>query len=157
MSATAHADSICGPELRGRIVSGMTLQSVTIDLGSLWAAAGVLLGLQLAAFTLRVSREIAVGGTGDSTWLPLADGVNVVSLVVTSFGVFVAPVLHLGGSGLPTMAFGLGVLLLAGYPFALAGHYDMFNPNTHARRRAIPPIWSTARARSRRRSRLSPG
>jgi hypothetical protein len=27
-------------------------------------------------------------------------------------------------------AFGLAVLLLAGYPFALAGHYEMFSPRT---------------------------
>jgi hypothetical protein len=45
-------------------------------------------------------------------------------------GVFIAPILGLGGMAVPTKAFGLSVLLLAGYPFALAGHYDMFNPRT---------------------------
>jgi hypothetical protein len=44
--------------------------------------------------------------------------------------VFIAPVLGIGGAAVPRKAFGLGVLLLAGYPFALAGHYDMFNRHT---------------------------
>jgi hypothetical protein len=103
---------------------------LTIDLGSLWTAAGVLAGLQITAFTLRVNREIAVGAKGGTTWLPLADVVNLFSLVVTMFGVFIAPVLAIGGTAVPAKAFGLAVLLLAGYPFALAGHYDLFNPRT---------------------------
>jgi hypothetical protein len=41
-----------------------------VDIGSLWAAAGVLAGLQITAFTLRINREIAVGREGDLTWLP---------------------------------------------------------------------------------------
>jgi hypothetical protein len=89
-----------------------------------------LAGLQITAFALRINREVAVGAQGDITWLPLADFVNLISLVVTMLGVFIAPVLGLGGATFPMKAFGLAVLLLAGYPFALAGHYEMFNPRT---------------------------
>jgi hypothetical protein len=53
-----------------------------------------------------------------------------VSLSVAMLGVFTAPILDIGSAELPAKAFGLSVLLLAGYPFALAGHYDMYNPRT---------------------------
>jgi len=101
-----------------------------VDLGALWTAGGVLAGLQITAFTLRITREIAVGREGDITWLPLADALNLLSLLVTMLGVFIAPVLDIGGVALPAKAFGASVLLLTGYPFALAGHYDMYNFRT---------------------------
>lgn len=103
---------------------------MAIDLASLWPAAGVLAGLQVTAFTLRINREIAVGGRGDVTWLPVADVLNLLSLVAIMLGVFISPVLGIGGAAVPGKAFGLAVLLLVGYPFALAGHYEMFNPRT---------------------------
>jgi hypothetical protein len=85
-----------------------------VDLGALWTAGGVLAGLQITAFTLRITREIAVGREGDITWLPLADVLNLLSLLVTMLGVFIAAVLHIGGVALPAKAFGASVLLLAG-------------------------------------------
>ena len=63
------------------------------DFGELWSVAGVLVGFQVAALTLRVNREIDVGSSGDRTWLPVADCVNLLSLSVTLIGVFVLPVL----------------------------------------------------------------
>lgn len=101
------------------------------DLGSLWTAAGVVSGLQVTGFALRINREIEVSGKGDITWLPPADILNLLSIAVTMLGVFITPVLDIGSAAVPVKAFGLSVLLLAGYPFALAGHYDMFNPRTH--------------------------
>ncbi|MGW1716020.1 hypothetical protein [Streptomyces sp. NPDC002156] len=101
------------------------------DLGSLWTAAGVVSGFQVTGFALRINREIDVSGKGDITWLPPADILNLLSIAVTMLGVFVAPVLGIGGTTVPVKAFGLSVLLLAGYPFALAGHYDLFNPRTY--------------------------
>ena len=103
---------------------------MSVDLGTLWTAGGVLAGLQINAFTLRINREIAVGREGDITWLPLADALNLLSLLVTMLGVFIAPILNIGGAALPKKAFGMSVLLLIGYPFALVGHYDMYNPRT---------------------------
>ncbi|MFJ8212113.1 hypothetical protein [Streptomyces sp. NPDC096033] len=101
-----------------------------LDLEKLWTAAGVLAGLQVTGFTLRINREIEMGGKGDLTWLPLADTLNLVSLAVTMLGVFLAPILGISGASAALKAFGLSVLLLAGYPFALASHYEMFNPRT---------------------------
>jgi hypothetical protein len=43
-------------------------------------------------------------------------------------GVFVLPALSLITVGTAVKALGFSVLLLTGYPFALAGHYDMFRP-----------------------------
>ncbi|PWI19326.1 hypothetical protein DI272_38090 [Streptomyces sp. Act143] len=87
-------------------------------------------GFQVTGFALRINREIDVSGKGDITWLPPADILNLLSIAVTMLGVFIAPVLEIGSATVPIRAFGLSVLLLAGYPFALAGHYDMFNPRT---------------------------
>jgi hypothetical protein len=52
------------------------------------------------------------------------------SLSVTLIGVFVLPVLDLIGLPTASKLFGLAALLLAGYAFALAGHYEMYNPNS---------------------------
>ena|SRR5438105_3676811 len=97
-----------------------------IDLATLWTAAGVLAGLQVTGFSFRVNREIKVAQSGDVTWFPPADIVNVVSLGITLVGVFIVPILHIGSSAVPAKAFGLSVLLLAGYPWVLAGHYDLY-------------------------------
>ncbi|MGW7821853.1 hypothetical protein ACWGLF_27885 [Streptomyces puniciscabiei] len=101
-----------------------------LDPGKLWPVAGVLAGLQVTGFSLRINREIAVSGMGDITWLPLADALNLVSLAVTLVGVFIPPILGIGSAAFATKAFGLSVLLLANYPFALAGHYEMYNPRS---------------------------
>jgi hypothetical protein len=50
---------------------------------------------QIAAFTLRINREIDMVDAGEPTWLPAADLVNLLSLVVTLLGVFVPTWLNL--------------------------------------------------------------
>ena len=53
--------------------------------------------------------------------------------------VFVAPPwLRLVSEVTAERALGLAVLLLVGYAFALAGHYEMFNPRTSRSFRAFP-------------------
>jgi hypothetical protein len=103
---------------------------MNIDLGSLWTAAGVLIGFQVTAFIWRMSREAEEGERTRVTWLPPADMVNLLSLVVTTIGIFIVPTLGLGSMASAKEAFGLSVLLLTGYPFAVAGHYDLFNRST---------------------------
>lgn len=98
------------------------------DIGALWGAAGILVGFQVTALTLRVNREISVGASGDLTWLPVADCINMLSLSTTLIGVFVLPVLDAIGQEAASRVFGLAALLLLGYAFALAGHYEMYNP-----------------------------
>lgn len=106
------------------------------QVAELWSAAGVIVGFQVAAFTLRINREIAVGDKGDITWLPPADSVNLVSLTATLLGVFVAPIAGFYSVSTAAAVLGFAMILLVCYPFALAGHYELFNPRTsrsHAR------------------------
>jgi hypothetical protein len=80
-----------------------------------------------------------MSATGDLTWLPIADCINMLSLALTLIGVFVLPVLHAIGAETASKIFGLAVLLLVGYAFSLAGHYEMYNP-TSARSMAYFPL-----------------
>lgn len=95
--------------------------------GELWTAAGVLLGFQVTAFLMRLSREIAVGDRNMVTWMPPSDLLNLGSMVVTTIGVFILPLLGWATIDTSARLFGLALLLFVGYPFALAGHYEMYN------------------------------
>ncbi len=109
----------------------MNIQPQLMDI---WTAAGVLLGFQATAFSFRVLREIDVSEKRDDvTWLPRADRVNLFSMLVLVIGVFVLPILGFGGLNFIKYSFGLAVLLFLGYPFALAGHYEMYKTSTRSR------------------------
>jgi hypothetical protein len=94
----------------------------------------VLLGFQLAAFNWRLQRELTVESEAgsddqlddDPVWFPYADWLNLVAFVVVAGGVFLLPVLGVSNRSLPRDAFGLGVVILAFYPFALIGHYQLW-------------------------------
>ncbi len=103
---------------------------MNIELADIWTAAGVLIGFQVTSFIWRISREVEVGKQGDLTWLPPADILNLISMAVTMVGVFVLPILGLADLSFIRFSFGLAVLLFVGYPFALAGHYDMYDNKT---------------------------
>jgi hypothetical protein len=103
---------------------------MNIQISDIWTAAGILIGFQVASFSWRVSREVSVAQKEDLTWLPPADIVNLASMIVTVIGVFVLPTLGLVDLTFTLRSFGLAVLIFAGYPFALAGHYDMYNNKT---------------------------
>ncbi len=103
---------------------------MNIQLSDIWVAAGLLIGFQVTSFAWRVSREVKVGESGDLTWLPPADILNLVSMLVTVIGVFALPILGLADPTFIKYSFGLAVLLFVGYPFALAAHYDMYNSKT---------------------------
>ena len=103
---------------------------MSIELTDIWTAAGVLIGFQVTSFVWRVSREVEVGKKGDLTWLPPADILNLISMAVAMVGVFVLPIIGLADLSFMRFSFGLAVLLFVGYPFALAGHYDMYNNKT---------------------------
>ncbi len=97
-----------------------------IELSDIWITAIFLIGLQIAAFTWRVSREIAVAERGDINWLPPADIMNLIAMVVAFLGVFALPIGGIENPNVPRLALGLSIILFAGYPFALAGHYDLY-------------------------------
>ena len=96
--------------------------------------AGILIGLQIAAFTWRVSREIDVAERGDINWLPPADIMNLFAMVVAFLGIFVLPLTGMKNPKIPQLSLGLSIILFAGYPFALAGHYDLYTkgPRSYA-------------------------
>ena len=100
-----------------------------MDSEAIRTVAGLLLGFQVTAFSWRVTRESAMGDKQDTTWLPPADWVNLGSIVVLALGVFLMPLLG-GSQRIQELSVGLGVVLTMGYPFALAGHYDMYNRHT---------------------------
>ena len=99
---------------------------MSLEFTQLWMAAGVLIGFQVSSFGWRISREADVD-EAVSTWLPPADIVNLFSMMVTALGIFILPILGLINTEFSLLAFGFAMLLFVGYPFALAGHYDMFN------------------------------
>lgn len=93
----------------------------------LWGVAIFLLGFQMAAFSWRLTREIEVGNRGERTWMPPAEILNLASLACNGIGVFVLPLtsLSFATAEFAVTSFGLSMILFAGYPFALAGHYDL--------------------------------
>jgi hypothetical protein len=114
----------------GGVVCTSMSTAQQIPLATVWSAGGVIAGFQVAAFTLRMNREIAVGDQQRITWLPPADFVNLASLAITLLGVFVAPISGLYGEVSAAKVLGLSLILLACYPFSLAGHYELFNYRT---------------------------
>jgi hypothetical protein len=100
------------------------MASQGLDFAAVWTAAGVVVAFSVTAFIFRIGREAQLRSEGLRYWLPPADFVLLGSLVVALVGVFVLPVL---GAGLAFARYALGwaFLLLAGYPFALAGHYEI--------------------------------
>lgn len=96
----------------------------------LWTAAGVLLGFQVTSFLWRIAQEADVADRGDVSWLPPADIVNLAGMLTLALGVFILPTLAMPATWLGTRAFGLAVLLFVGHCFALAGHYELYNPKT---------------------------
>jgi hypothetical protein len=63
---------------------------------------------------------------------------NLASMLVVAIGVFVLPILNVANLRFMKFAFGLALLLFIGYPFALAGHYDMYNRKTQRSMKYFP-------------------
>lgn len=55
---------------------------------------------------------------------------NLISMVTLMVGVSILPILDLADLNFAQHSFGLAVILFVGYPFALAGHYDLYNSKT---------------------------
>lgn len=117
-----------------------------LDFGTLWGAAGVIAGFSVTVLIFRIGRETEMRARGEPYWFPPADFLLLGSLAVVLVGVFVLPVL---GAGLAFGQYALGwaFLLLAGYPFAIVGHYDILfgevRPMTAGRRAESGFPWKT--------------
>ena len=97
-----------------------------IQLSTIWAAGAFLITLQLGAFTWRISREISVAEKQDINWLPLADIINLIAIVTAFVGIYIFPISGIKNIRIPQVMLGLSIILFAGYPFILAGHYELF-------------------------------
>jgi hypothetical protein len=97
-----------------------------MKLSTIWSAAGFLVGLQLGAFSWRVTREIAMEQRGEVTWLPLAEMLNLAAIVVVVVGVFLLPIGGYGSLHVPRICLGVSLILFVGHAFALVGHYELF-------------------------------
>jgi hypothetical protein len=101
------------------------LNNSPYGLYNIWNAASVILGFQLVAFTWRMTRERDMNSRGKPTWFPFADMLNLAAIVVNIGGTFLAPIFGIGEIH-PAGALALSLILFAAYPFALAGHYELF-------------------------------
>jgi hypothetical protein len=110
--------------------------SSSIDLASLWTAAGVLLGFQTYMIVWRVERELLMESKAledqenPIVWLPMCDYLNLTSAIVTAVGVFAAPALDISSETDAREWFGLSIILLVGYAFSLLGHYRLYKHKT---------------------------
>ena len=119
----------------------MARASAGIDISAIWTAASIVVGFSVGAFGFRLKREIDMRAAGEPYWLPRADFVLLLSLAIVLIGVFVLPVLG-AGTSFARYSLGWAFLLLAGYPFALAGHYDLLLgkvPESVRAKRERPP------------------
>ena len=99
-----------------------------LNLPAVWTAGGIVLGFVVTIFTFRIKREAEIRASGSPTyWLPPADFVLLLSMAVVLIGVFVIPIALGAGVSFAKYAMGFGFLLLAGYPFAIAGHYGILS------------------------------
>ena len=117
---------------------------MSIGWSELWSAAGVIVGLQGATIAHRVhgrgegAETHERGGQVLRTWLPPAEFLSLASMLVIVLGTFIVPVFLSTSLRFARFAFGLGLLFFIGHVVALAGHYEMFNPNTTRKPRPFP-------------------
>ena len=90
-----------------------------------WTATSLLLGVQAAATAGRAmtSNEVASGADRDPFELPPCEWINLASIVYSVVGVFIIPTLSRSLAVMET-AFGVYLLLYAGYPLAVLAHAD---------------------------------
>ena len=89
-------------------------------------AASALLALQVAAFWWRIRRELSIGKSGDMTWLPPADLLNLLSILISIVGVFALPTIGALGDGFARVSFGVALILFVGFVLSLPAHYELY-------------------------------
>ena len=95
-------------------------------LNNFWQVAGVLLGFQVAAFTFRLNRELQFKDRTER-WFPLADCLNILSMLITVVFVFAIPIAQRRNLNIDSCYFWFGVamIIFIFYPIALVAHYDL--------------------------------
>ena len=124
-------------------------EMLPVSVSDIWATSGVLLGLQVAATSYRISLETARRSELHDDelrllppWLAPCELLNLIGMAVCVLLVFVLP-MTLHSDGLVQVGFSVYALLYAAYPFALLGHHSMFSSFLSADPEPPPP--ATAR------------
>lgn len=86
-----------------------------------------LLALQFAAFGWRINREITVGDANRKTWFPLADILNIVSMLAVVGFLVIVPLTTDAFENVGRAVLAAGYLLLSFHPITMAGHYRLFS------------------------------
>lgn len=102
-----------------------------IEINTLYSAASVLLGFQVAAMGFRLKAELEKS-RHDIMWLNCSDMMNIFGMVITSL-TFVAPTLF-KCQAFTEACVAVGVILIASFPLSLMGHYDIYPSNTTGHR-----------------------
>ncbi|AEE53292.1 hypothetical protein [Haliscomenobacter hydrossis] len=91
-----------------------------------WQVAGILLGFQVTAFTFRLNRELQFPDR-TQRWFPLADFLNILSMLITTIFVFAIPIAQRNNINIDNCYFWFGVamIIFVFYPIALIAHYDL--------------------------------
>ena len=102
-----------------------------IHITEVWAAAALVIGFQLLAFSWRLDRELKLMDLykekqiDEPNWFPLGDYLNLLSMLVLISKVFI----YYADPKAAASGLTLSLILLAGYPFTIIGHYWLFtNP-----------------------------
>ena len=90
-----------------------------------YSIVSLILALQFAAFGWRINREIKVGDEGRKTWFPIADWINVLSMIATAFWGFIIPLAtHRFGHWSNIVVAVAGILIVL-HPISMACHYRL--------------------------------
>ena len=92
----------------------------------LWTVAAVVLGFQMAALAWRMNRELYAEKKRAWTWIPWADRMIYVSMIILIGGVFIAPLVGDVSLRWAVWLFGLALVIFAATPPVIAGHYNVF-------------------------------
>lgn len=100
------------------------------EITTFWQVAGVLLGFQVTAFTFRLNRELQFEDRRER-WFPLADCLNLLSMLITVLFVFLIPIVNRTNFDIDNcyIGFGIAMILFVFYPIALVFHYDLHKKN----------------------------
>jgi hypothetical protein len=101
---------------------------VRFSLLDLWKFSGGLLVSQFGYVLWRIRRELAFRHSGQVTWLPPADYLNLFSMLTLVVGVFALPAAGKVTDHFAWRAFGLAMLSAIGFCFSILGHYQLFGP-----------------------------
>jgi len=93
-----------------------------IDSGTLARIGSVIAGFGAAMLFFPIQRELHMERRDERIWIPIADWLLIGATLLCLIFVIVLITLS-AGFKIPTMATGLSAVLVAGYIFAILGHY----------------------------------